>query len=97
MNHTIYLMDPNLVVKHRPIKQKQKFLDQLSTKLRQAEASEQVHKSSNISACAMFMIPEIDKPDEARFLHDLVARNGNPIMEPPNILDQSSIINTIAR
>ena len=97
MNHAMYLKDSNLQVKPRRIKRKQKFLDQLSTKLRQVEASEQVYENSNISACAMFIIPEIDEPDEGRFLHDLVVRNGYTIMEPPDIPDQASIINTIAR
>lgn len=45
----------------------------------------------------MFMIPRIDKPNKARFLYDLVARDSNSITEPPNIPDQSSIINTIDR
>jgi len=42
------------------------------------------------------MIPKIDKPDEARFLHDLVARNDNTYDDPPNITDQSNIINAVA-
>jgi len=42
------------------------------------------------------MIPKIDKPDEARFLHDLAARNDNTYDDPPNIPDQSNIINAVA-
>ena len=42
------------------------------------------------------MILKIDKPNEARFLHDLVARDSNTIMKPPNIPDLSRIINSIA-
>jgi len=42
------------------------------------------------------MIPKTDKPDEARFLHDLVARNDNTYDDPPNIPDQSNIINAVA-
>jgi len=42
------------------------------------------------------MIPEIDKPDEARFLYDLVARNDNTYDDLPNIPDQSNIINAVA-
>ena len=45
----------------------------------------------------MFMIPAIDKPNQARFLYDLVARTCNTILEPPDIPDQSRIIETIAR
>jgi len=42
------------------------------------------------------MIHKIDKPDEARFLHDLVARNDNTYDDPPNIPDQSNSINAVA-
>ena len=97
MNHSINLKDPNVVVKLRPIKPKQKFLDQLHAKLRQEEASGRVYKSSDTSACTRFMTPKIDMSNKERILHDLVARNSNTIMEPPNIPHQSSIINTIAR
>ena len=43
------------------------------------------------------MISKIDNGNDARFLYDLVATNSNTIIEPPNIPNQSSIINTIAR
>ena len=42
------------------------------------------------------MIPKIDKPDEARYLYDLVARNDNTYDDPPNIPHQSNIINAVA-
>jgi len=42
------------------------------------------------------MIPKIDKPDEARFLHNLVARNDNTYDDSPNISDQSNIVNAVA-
>jgi len=42
------------------------------------------------------MIPKIDKPDEARFLHNLVTRNDNTYDDPPNIRDESNIINAVA-
>jgi len=42
------------------------------------------------------MIPKIDKPDGARFLHDLVARNDNTYDDPPNSPNQSNIINAVA-
>ena len=97
MNHTINLEDPMSVVKYRPIKYKQKFLNQLCTKLRQQEASGRVYNSTDTSACAICMIPKINDANEARFLHDLVPRNSNAIMEPSNMPDQCGIINTIAR
>ena len=42
------------------------------------------------------MIPKIDKPNEARFLHDLVAWNNNTYDDPPNIPNPSNIINAVA-
>ena len=97
MNQYIDHKDPSLIVKPRPIKHKQGFLNQLYTKLRQEEASVRVYKIADGSACAMFMILKIDKAEEARFLHDLVATNRTTNIEPTNIPNQSSIINTIAR
>jgi len=41
------------------------------------------------------MIPKIDKVDELRFLHDLVAGTDNTYDDPPNISDQSNIINVV--
>lgn len=45
----------------------------------------------------MFIIATIDKPDEEKFLYDLMARYINTNMKPPNIADESSIIYNIAR
>jgi len=42
------------------------------------------------------MILKIDKPDKARFLYNLVARNDNTYDDTPNIPDQSNIINAVA-
>jgi len=42
------------------------------------------------------MIPKIDKPDEVRFLYNLVARNDNTHDDLLNIPDQSNIINAVA-
>lgn len=97
MNQHIDHKDPSLIVKPKPIKHKQEFLNQLYTKLRQEEASVRVYQIADGSACAMFMILKIDKAEEARCLHDLVATNRTTIMEPTNIPNQSSIINTIDR
>jgi len=98
MDHRIQLKDPNLEIKPRNLKLKHKFLPQLLEKLRQEQKSGRVYKPnpSDTSGSAIFMIPKIDKPDEARFLHDLVARNDNTYDNPPNIPDQSNIINTVA-
>ena len=42
------------------------------------------------------MILKIDKPDEARFLHNFVARNNNTYDNPLNIPHQSNIIYAVA-
>ena len=71
MKNIIYLKDHNLVVKSRPMKFNLTFQNQFYTKLRQEEASGRVYKSSNPAACAMCMLPNIDKLNDRRFLHDL--------------------------
>jgi hypothetical protein len=97
LDHRIHIIDPKLVVRPRPIKPKEKFMSQLLEKLRAEEAAGRIYKSTDTSACAMFMIPKHDKPDEARFLHDLVARNANTHKIPCLIPDQNLIRNTLAR
>jgi len=98
MDHRIQLKDLNLEIKPRNLKLKHKFLPQLLEKLRQEQKSVRVYKPNppDTSCSAIFMIPKIDKLDEARFLHDLVARNNNTYDDPPNIPDQSNIINAVA-
>ena len=97
MDHKILLINPDLVIRPRPIKPKEKFMSQLLQKLRDDAAAGRMYKSSYISACAMFMISKHDNPSEARFLHDLVARNANTHKIPCLIPDQNLIRNTIAR
>jgi len=99
MDHRIQLKDPKLEIKARNFKLKHKFLLQLLEKLRQEQKSGRVYKPNptETRCSAIFMILEIDKPDEARFLHDLVARNDNTYDDPPNTPDQSNIINAVAK
>jgi len=87
-----------LNIKPCNLKLKYKFVPQLLEKLKQEQKSGRVYKPNppDTSCSAIFMIPKIDKPDEARFLHDLVARNDNTYDDPPNIADQSNIINAVA-
>ena len=98
IDHRIQLKDPNLKINPRNLKLKYKFLPQLFEKLRQEQKSGQVYKPDppDQSCSAIFMIPKIDKPDETRFLYDLVARNDNTYDDLANIPDQSNVINTIA-
>ena len=49
------------------------------------------------STCNLFIIGKIDKPEEARFLHDLKDRNDNTYPDKTSIPDIPSIINCIAR
>jgi len=89
MDHRIQLKDPRLEIKPRNLKLKYKFLLQLLEKLRQEQKSGRVYKPNppDTSCSAIFMIPKVDKPDQARFLHNLVARNDNTYDDPPNIPD----------
>jgi len=98
MDNRIQLKDPNLKIKPRNLKLKHKFLPQLLEKPRQEQKSGRVYKPNPPDTCCstIFMIPKIDKPDEARFFHDLVARNDNTYDHPPDIPDQSNIINAVA-
>jgi len=98
MDHRIQLKDRNLEIKPCNLKLKHKFLPQLLKKLRQEQKSGRVYKPNppDTSCSAIFMILKIDKPDEARFLHDLVARNDNTYNDLLNIPDQSNIINAVA-
>lgn len=86
MNHNITLKDPILVVLAKPDKLKQQFLYQLHAKVGHQEALGRFYKSSDTYAYARFIIPKIDKPNEAWFLDDLVARNSNTNVMPPNNL-----------
>ena len=89
IDHRIQLKDPDLQISPRNLKLKHKFLPQLFEKLRQEQKSGRVCKPTppDQSCSAIFMIPKIDKPDEERFWHDLVARNDNTYDNPPNIPD----------
>ena len=97
MDHKILLINLDLVVRPRPIKPKEKFMAQLVQKLQDEEAVARMYKSSVVSACAMFIIPKHDNSSEARFRHDLVARNANTHKIPCVITDQNLISNTIVR
>jgi len=75
IDYRIQLKDPDLKINPRNLKLKYKFLLQLFEKLRQEQKSGRLCKPDppDQSCSTIFMIPKIDKPNEARFLHDLVA------------------------
>ena len=99
-DHYINLKDPDATWRPRPIKPKEAFLPQLREKLEKEIASGRVYKlpkGPNYSACAMFMIPKPNNPGEARFLHDLVARNQHTILDIPNLPLQPQVLRAVAK
>ena len=53
-------------------------------------------ESNDPSSCCMFTIPKIDKPNEPRFLLDLVGRNDNTIKDNTPLPNQDEIRNRVA-
>ena len=97
MNYESLLIDPESLVKSSPIKPKEKFSCQLLQKLQDEEAAGRIVKSSDVSPCVMYMIYNHANPREARFLHDLLARNANTHEIHYLMRDQNLIRNTMAR
>jgi len=98
IDHRIQLKDPDLKIIPRNLKLKHKFLLQLFEMVRQEQKSGRVFKpiSPNQSCTTIFLIPKIDKPDKATFLHNFMTWNINTYDNLSNIPDQSNIINTVA-
>jgi len=98
MDYRIQLKDPDLKISSTNLKLKHKFPQHLFKKLRQEQKSGRVYKPTppDQSCSAIFMIPKIDKSNEARFFYNVVAQNDNTYDDPPNIPDQSNIINAVA-
>ena len=81
----------------RRIRPSEKFLNQLRNKITQEIQSERVYPAQDSSACSIFMVKKYDKPNEARFLHDLVDRNANIYKDNTPIPDIPNILNTITK
>jgi len=96
MSHHIILKKSNAVWKLRNIRPKGKFLADILEMLRAEEKSVHVHRSEDISCCAMFVIPKMDHPSELRYIHDLVKRNKETELQPALIPSQSIIRNAVA-
>jgi len=96
MNHHIILKNPNAVWKPKNIKPKRKFLADMLEKLRAEEKSGCMYRSEDTSCYAMFVIPKMDDPSKARYIHNLVKRNEETELQPVLIPSQSLIRNAVA-
>src|SRR4029077_12141892 len=99
INHKIDITEPEQYRSMRPrrIKPSAAFLQQLKDKLDLELQTGRVYPAQDFSACSLFMIKKHDKPNEARFLHDLVERNKITRKDKTPIPDIPTIINTVAR
>src|SRR5258705_13279996 len=99
INHKIKIMDEEVHrrMKPRQFKPREAFMQQLQEKIAAELKTGRIYQVTDSSACNLFMIGKIDKPEEARFLHDLKDRNDNTYPHKTSIPDIPSIINCIAR
>ena len=81
----------------RHIKPKEALLPRLRNKLDTETKTGRVYPAQDSSACSLFMIPKHDKPNKARFLHDLIDRNNITRKDHTLIPDIYNIVNTVAR
>ena len=72
-------------------------MEQLRQKINSEILSRRIYPVQDSAPSSMFMIKKMDKPNEARFLHDLVDRNKNTKKDKTPIPDMKLILNTIAR
>src|SRR5258705_4176979 len=72
-------------------------MKQLQEKIAAELKTGRIYQVTDSSACNLFMTGKIDKPEEARFLHDLVDCNKNTYPDKTSIPNIPSIIRTIAR
>src|SRR4029077_13257674 len=81
----------------RRIRPAEAFIPQLRDKIDKELISGRVYPATDSSACSIFMVKKFDKPNEVRFLHDLVDQNANTRKDNTPIPDIPSIINMVAR
>ena len=98
INHNIDIIDDAAYKAPQPrrFKRTEAFLPQLRYKIDAEEKSGRVYAAQDSSASSIFMIKKYDKPNEARFLHDLRARNDITVKENTPIHDITWIINAVA-
>ena len=84
-------------MKPQHFKPRKAFMQQLQEKITAELKTGRIYQVTDSSACNLFIIGKIDKPEEARFLHDLKDRNDNIYPDKMSIPDIPSIINYIVR
>ena len=72
-------------------------MQQLQEKIAAELKIGRIYQVTDSSACNLFMIGKIDKPEEAQFLHDLKDCNDNTYPDKISISDIPSVINCIVR
>ena len=99
INHKINVISDQHYQNMRPRKftPAEAFRDQLEEKIDRELQSGRIYPATDPSACSIFMVKKYDKPNEARFLFDLVDRNKITQKDNTPIPDITSIINQIAR
>ena len=99
INHEINIIDEEVHLRMKPrcFKPHETFMKQLQEKIAAELKTGRIYQVTDSSACNLFMTGKIDKPEEVRFLYDLVDRNKNTYANKTTILDIASIIRTIAR
>ena len=80
----------------RCIGHKEALHPQLQNKLDTETKTRWVDPAQDSSACSLFIIPKYDKPNKARFLHNLIERNPITCKDHMVILDMYNIVNTVA-
>ena len=98
INHEINIIDEEVHrrMKPRRFKPHEAFMKQLQEKIAAELKIGRIYQVTDSSACTLFMTGKIDKPEQARFLYDLVDRNKNTYPNKTMIPDIPSIIRTIA-
>ena len=99
INHKIDIIDDAAykVMQPRRFKPTEAFLDQLRDKIDAEQQTGRVYPAQDSSACSIFMVKKFDKPNEARFVHDLRARNDITVKDKTPIPDITCIINAVAK
>ena len=99
INHEIKIIDEEVHQRMKPrrFKPREDFMQQLQEKITAELKTGRIYQVTDSSACNLFMIGKIDKPEEARFLHDLKDYNDNTYPDKTSIPDILSIITCIAR
>ena len=99
INHKINIIDEEVYQRMKPqhFKPHEVFMKQLKEKIAAELKTGRIYQVTDSSACNLVMTGKIDKPEEARFLHDLVDCNKNTYPNKTTIPDIPNIIQTKAR